>query len=98
MSIRSMHKWYSAASIVSVPINEDVNVWMTHGWCLQESQAARAILLDISQFPRGGQAMLKRLLDMGYVSTDVPASLWLCLMQKREQRGRKTKHMRWSAC
>jgi hypothetical protein len=83
MSIRSMHKWYSAASIVALPTEQDTWEWMSRGWCLQEGKAARAILLDASQLPKGGDAMLTNLLEMGCVSADMPASLWLSLMASR---------------
>lgn len=83
MSIRSMHKWYSAASIVAVPTEQDILEWMSRGWCLQEGKAARAILLNASRLPEGGDKMLTKLLEMGCVSTDMPASLWLSLMTSR---------------
>lgn len=84
MSIESMHNWYSAASIVCVPVKQDVKVWTTREWCLQEGKAARAILLDTSQFPRGGDTMRNTLLEMGCITNEMPASLWLFLMQKRK--------------
>jgi hypothetical protein len=84
MSIWSMHKWYSAASIVAVLTEQDIWEWMSRGWCLQEGKAARAILLDTSQLPRGGEAMLHTLLHMGCISAVMPASLWLSLMENCE--------------
>lgn len=98
MSIRSMHKWYSAASIVAVPTEQVIWEWMSRGWCLQEGKGARAILLDASQLPEGGDAMLTKLLEMGCVSADMPASLWLSLMESRYPHGWKIKHMHCKYC
>jgi hypothetical protein len=84
MSIRSMHSWYSEASIVAVPSNQDLDVWMSRGWCLQECQAAGALLIETSNLPRGGYNMLITFLKMGCMKGDMPASLWLSLMEKRQ--------------
>lgn len=84
MSIRSMHSWYSKASIVAVPSNQDLDVWMSRGWCLQECQAAGALLIETSNLPRGGNEMLKTFLKMGCMKGDMPANLWLSLMEKRQ--------------
>lgn len=84
MSIRSMHDWYSAASMVAVPSHQDLNVWLSRGWCLQEGQAAKALLMNTSCLARGGDDMLSILLEIGCVKAGMPASLWLSLMQVRE--------------
>ncbi|CAO3695683.1 unnamed protein product [Umbelopsis ramanniana] len=84
MSIRSMHSWYSQASIVAVPSNQDLDVWMSRGWCLQECQAARALLIETSNLPKGGIEMLNSLLKMGCIKGDMPANFWLSTMVKRQ--------------
>jgi hypothetical protein len=83
MSIRSMHAWYSAASVVAVPDFQDLNLWMSRGWCLQEGNAAKALLINTSELPRGGDQMVQTLRKMGCVSGKIPASFWLSLMQNR---------------
>ncbi|GAB5591985.1 hypothetical protein Unana1_06885 [Umbelopsis nana] len=84
MSIRSMHDWYSAASMVAVPSRQDLNVWLSRGWCLQEGQAAKSLMMSTSSLEKGGDDMLSILLEIGCVKAEMPASLWLSLMQVRE--------------
>lgn len=84
MSIRSMHSWYSKASIVAVPSNQNLDVWMSRGWCLQECQAAEALQINREQLPRDGNELVGKLLQMGCMKADMPASLWLSLMESRQ--------------